>query len=70
HGATPAQIVLAWHLALGNIAIPKTVTPARMVENLAAVEIRLSPDEVAAGSALESGNRIGPDPAVVTASQL
>lgn len=70
HGATPAQIVLAWHLALGNIAIPKTVTPARMVENLAAVEIRLSPDEVAAVSALESGNRIGSDPAVVTASQL
>ena len=36
HGATPAQVVIAWHLALGNVVIPKSVTPSRIAENFAA----------------------------------
>lgn len=50
--ATPAQIVLAWHLAQGGIAIPKTGNPKRLIENLGAAEITLSPQDVAAISAL------------------
>lgn len=70
HGATPAQTVLAWHLAQGTIVIPKTATPGRMRENLAAAALTLSDAEVEAISALESGVRIGGDPATAAHSQL
>ena len=70
HGATRAQIVLAWHLGVGNIVIPKSVDPHRMRENLAASAITLSQDELDAFTALESGARIGPDPAMVAFTQL
>lgn len=70
YGATPAQIVLAWHLGLGNIVIPKSVTPERIRENLAAAGITLSAEELAAISALETGERIGADPAVAAFTQM
>ncbi|MCW2925215.1 MAG: NADP-dependent oxidoreductase domain protein, partial [Thermoleophilia bacterium] len=41
-GCTTAQVVLAWHLRTGTIAIPKSATPSRIVENLAAVDVVLS----------------------------
>jgi diketogulonate reductase-like aldo/keto reductase len=70
HNATPAQIVLAWHLAQGNIVIPKTVSPERMAENLASAALMLAPDEVSAITALEAGNRIGADPAIAAFTQM
>ena len=70
HGATPAQIVLAWHLATGNIVIPKSADSARMRENLAAAAIRLTAADVESINALEAGSRIGADPAVAAFSQL
>lgn len=70
YGATPAQVVLAWHLGLGNIVIPKTVTPERMSENLAATGIQLSAEDLGRISALESGERIGADPAVAAFTQM
>ncbi|MDQ0823080.1 2,5-diketo-D-gluconate reductase A [Arthrobacter sp. V4I6] len=70
HGATPAQIVLAWHLSQGTIVIPKTVSPARMRENLDATAISLAPEDIDLITALESGTRIGADPAVADFSQL
>jgi len=64
HGASPAQVVLAWHLAHGIVTIPKSVTPSRIVENLAAVELELTADEVAAIDALDrEDGRGGTDPA-------
>lgn len=59
---TPAQVVLRWHLQLGNIVIPKSVTPSRVAENIAVFDFELDPDDVAALSALERGLRTGPDP--------
>ncbi len=70
HGATTAQVVLAWHLASGNIVIPKTVNPERMRENFAASSLTLSDDELASITALESGARIGSDPAVASFTQM
>jgi 2,5-diketo-D-gluconate reductase A len=70
HGATPAQIVLAWHLGTGNIVIPKSVHPERIRQNLAAAELQLTPDELAAISALDAGARLGADPAVASFSQM
>jgi 2,5-diketo-D-gluconate reductase A len=59
---TPAQVVLAWHLALGNIVIPKSVTPARIRENIDVFDIELSEDDMAAIATLSDGSRTGPNP--------
>ena len=65
-GRTPAQVVLRWHIQLGNVVIPKSVTPLRIVENLALFDFELSAEDVAALSALDKGLRTGPDPLVFT----
>ncbi|WP_343929701.1 aldo/keto reductase [Tsukamurella strandjordii] len=62
HGVTPAQAILRWHLQLGNVVIPKSVTPARIAENFEVFGFELTADEVARITALP-GRRIGPDPA-------
>lgn len=69
-GATPAQIVLSWHLGVGNIVIPKSTHPQRMSENLAAAEITLSRDDLDAVTALDAGGRIGTDPAEAAHTQM
>ncbi|GAA1485169.1 aldo/keto reductase [Brachybacterium fresconis] len=68
HEATTAQVVLAWHLAKGIITIPKSVTPSRIVENLAAARLTLTAEEVASIDALDRPDgRGGADPATKTA---
>jgi diketogulonate reductase-like aldo/keto reductase len=62
YGVTPAQVVLRWHLELGNVVIPKSVRPERMAVNLDLFRFELAADDVAALSALDRGQRIGPDP--------
>lgn len=62
YGKTPAQVVIRWHLQLGNVVIPKSVTPARIKENLDVFDFELAPDDVAAISGLNRGERTGPDP--------
>lgn len=65
HDATPAQVVLAWHLALGNVVIPKSVTESRIVENWDALDVTLDAGDLDAITALDKGadGRIGADPA-------
>ncbi|MDQ0767265.1 2,5-diketo-D-gluconate reductase A [Pseudarthrobacter defluvii] len=70
YGASPAQILLAWHLAKGTTVIPKSADSTRMRENLEAVRLTLTPAEMADITALESGARAGSDPAVAAHSQL
>ena len=70
HAATPAQIVLAWHLGVGNIVIPKTMHVHRMLENLAATEVTISRGEMDAITALDSSARIGADPAKAAFTQM
>jgi 2,5-diketo-D-gluconate reductase A len=62
HGKTPAQVVLRWHLELGNVVIPKSVTPSRVRENLDVFDFTLDADDLAAIAALETGERTGMDP--------
>ncbi|EOM77727.1 reductase [Rhodococcus rhodnii LMG 5362] len=63
HGRTPAQIVLRWHLQIGTIAIPKSVTPSRIAENFEVMGFRLGPDEIDAIDGLRFDvGRLGPDP--------
>ncbi|MFD3564259.1 aldo/keto reductase [Streptomyces sp. NPDC058686] len=63
HGRTPAQIVLRWHVQLGNVVIPKSVTPSRIVENIDVFDFELDVEDIAAISALNEDRRLGPDPA-------
>ena len=62
YGKTPAQVVLRWHIEHGVIAIPKSVTAHRINENIDVFDFELTPDEVAAIDALDTGFRAGPDP--------
>ena len=63
HGVSPAQVVLAWHLAKGIVAIPKSVTPARIAENFAAANVTLDAADIAAIDGLtRADGRMGPDP--------
>jgi 2,5-diketo-D-gluconate reductase A len=59
---TPAQIVIRWHLDCGLIAIPKSVTPKRIVENFNVFDFRLDKDELSQIAKLDAGKRLGPDP--------
>lgn len=63
HERTPAQVVLRWHLQLGNVVIPKSVTPERIRENFELFDFELSEDDMAAIARLDRGERTGPDPA-------
>jgi 2,5-diketo-D-gluconate reductase A len=62
HSKTPAQTVIRWHLQLGNVVIPKSVTPARIAENFDVFDFQLADAEMEAIKALDEGRRIGPDP--------
>jgi 2,5-diketo-D-gluconate reductase A len=68
HNATPAQVVIAWHLAIGNVVIPKSVTESRIRENHGALDVTLDETDVQAINNLdrsaEGAGRIGADPAV------
>jgi diketogulonate reductase-like aldo/keto reductase len=63
HNRTPAQVVLRWHIQLGNIVIPKSVTPSRIKENIEVFDFSLDEEDLAAISALNEDRRLGPDPA-------
>ena len=62
HGKTAAQVVIRWHLELGNVVIPKSVTPDRIRENIDVFDFSLAADDLAAITALDSGERTGKDP--------
>ncbi|WP_148640388.1 aldo/keto reductase, partial [Streptomyces azureus] len=65
HNRTPAQVVLRWHIQLGNVVIPKSVTPARIKENIEVFDFSLDTEDLAAISALNEDRRLGPDPATL-----
>lgn len=62
HDRTPAQVVLRWHVQLGNVVIPKSVTPERIAANVALFDFELSDEQMAAIAKLDDGTRTGPHP--------
>ena len=62
HRRSPAQVILRWHMQLGNIAIPKASTEARIRENLDVFGFELSDRDIAAINALDRGHRTGSHP--------
>jgi len=59
---SPAQVALRWHLQLGNVVIPKSVTPSRIRENFDVFDFSLDDAEMEQISGLATGKRLGPDP--------
>ncbi|BDZ64960.1 aldo/keto reductase [Agromyces mangrovi Wang et al. 2018] len=66
HGKTRAQVMLRWHLQQGRSAIPKSVRQERIRENFDVFEFVLAGEELAAIDALDTGERRGPAPEVIT----
>ena len=61
-GKSPAQVTLRWHIQRGDIVFPKSINAKRMVENFEIFDFQLTPEDVAAISALNRNERTGPDP--------
>jgi 2,5-diketo-D-gluconate reductase A len=63
-GKTPAQVVLRWHIQLGNIVFPKSTTPSRIKENFELFDFELEAGEMSRIAALDQGEegRTGPNP--------
>jgi 2,5-diketo-D-gluconate reductase A len=59
---TAAQVVLRWHMQIGTIAIPKSVKPSRIVENLEIFDFELSEQDLGAIARLDRAHRTGPHP--------
>ena len=62
HGRSVGQVILRWHVQLGNVIFPKSVTPERIKENYEIFDFELSDDEMARIAELDRGERLGPDP--------
>lgn len=62
YDVTAAQVILRWHLDLGNVIIPKSVHPERMASNLDLFGFQLDDDDHAEIAKLDEGTRVGPDP--------
>jgi diketogulonate reductase-like aldo/keto reductase len=62
YGKTPAQLVIRWHLDIGNLVIPKSVTPSRIAQNIDVFDFELDAEDIAAIGELNRDQRLGPDP--------
>ena len=61
-GESPAQVVLRWHLQLGNVVIPKSVTPSRIRENFEVFDFELTDEDMSTIAGADRDLRTGPHP--------
>ncbi|MFB9909370.1 aldo/keto reductase [Allokutzneria oryzae] len=62
HGRTTAQVIIRWHLQLGNVVIPKSVTPKRIGENFDVFGFELDQSDLDRIATLNKDERTGPNP--------
>jgi 2,5-diketo-D-gluconate reductase A len=70
HDVTPGQVVLRWHVQQGTVVIPKSVTPERIRANIDLFGFELTPAQMEAISALDTDQRMFPDPETADFSML
>ncbi len=61
-GKTPPRVLIRWHIHLGNIVFPKSVTPERIASNFNVFDFEPSEQEMESISSVGDGTRLGPDP--------
>ena len=66
YGKSPAQVLIRWSLQLGNVVIPRSATPERIVENVDVFDFELAAEHMDALNGLDDGTRFRPDPATYT----
>jgi len=57
HGATPAQVLISWAIHRETAVIPKSVNPGRLKQNLSAVEVSLTPEDMQEMAGLDRHRR-------------
>ncbi|MEL0281666.1 MAG: aldo/keto reductase, partial [Actinomycetota bacterium] len=63
HGKSTAQVMIRWHLQIGNVVLPKSVTAERIVSNIDVFDFELDADDLIAIEGLEDpSRRTGPNP--------
>lgn len=63
YGKSTAQVMIRWHLQIGNVVLPKSITPSRIRENIEVFDFALDADDIRVIEAMEDGTkRTGPDP--------
>ncbi|MGI8577841.1 MAG: aldo/keto reductase [Nocardioidaceae bacterium] len=62
HHVSAAQVILRWHLDIGNVIVPKSVHPERMANNIDLFGMRLDYDDHEQIAKLDAAERVGPDP--------
>jgi 2,5-diketo-D-gluconate reductase A len=62
HGKSVSQVIIRWHIQLGNLVIPKTSNPDRLVENIDVFDFELTQGEMTLIAGLETGLRYGISP--------
>lgn len=62
YGKSTGQVMIRWHLQLGLVVLPKSVTPSRIRENIDVFDFELTAEDMATIASLENGHRTGPDP--------
>ena len=62
YAKSTAQVMIRWHVQLGNVVLPKSVTPDRIRQNIEVFDFELTPEHMAAIDNLANGHRTGPNP--------
>jgi diketogulonate reductase-like aldo/keto reductase len=62
YGKTAAQVILRWHVELGCVVIPKSVTPSRIKQNIEIFDFKLDAEDMAQIATLNTETRLGGDP--------
>ncbi|WP_296630349.1 aldo/keto reductase [Rhodoluna sp.] len=62
HNKSVTQIIVRWHIQLGNLVIPKTTSSTRLAENIDVFDFALTEEQMATIAGLDSGMRTGMNP--------
>ncbi|MEY4263212.1 MAG: hypothetical protein RLY88_920 [Actinomycetota bacterium] len=62
HNKSITQVIIRWHIQLGNLVIPKTSNADRLAENIDVFDFELNQEQMKTIASLDSGMRTGLNP--------